>query len=157
MVADGLSRLTDEVPTTKDSWPVSHDEALQGVKEVVTIPSDDDNEALQGVKEVEGIPSHDSTAASRGPVGIGTEPQLPNTYRKETKRKRKREVKMDQEVTDLERSVESVVTPLDTSSALSSRRDHRDIDAEENAAMEPTVRMLTNLAFAPVEQGMSQS
>ena len=114
------------------------------------------DETLQGVEEVERFPSHDSNAASRGPVGIGTEPQLPNTCRKKTKRKRKREVKMDQEITDLRRSVESVVTPLDTSSALSRGRDQTDIDAE-NAAMEPTVRMLTNLAFTPVEQARTET
>ena len=156
MVADGLSRLTDEVPTTKESWPVSNDETLQGVEEVVRIPSENDYETLQGAQEVERFPSHDSNAASRGPVGIGTEPQLPNTCRKKTKRKRKREVKMDQEVTDLRRSVESVVTPLDTSSALSRGRDQTDIDAED-AAMEPTVGMLTNLAFAPVEQARTET
>jgi len=156
VVADGLSRLTDEVPTTKDSWPVSTDETLQGVEEVVRIPLDENYETLQGAQEVERFPSHDSNAASRGPVGIGTEPPLPNTNRKKTRRRRKREGKMDQEVTDLERSVDSVVTPLDTSSALSRIRDQMDIDAED-ATIDPTVRMLTNLAFTPVEQARTET
>jgi hypothetical protein len=76
VVADGLSRLTDEVPTTKESWPVSTDETLQGVEEVVRIPLDENYETLQGAQEVERFPSHDSNAASRGPVGIGTNPNF---------------------------------------------------------------------------------
>jgi len=89
VVADGLSRLTDEVPTTADNWSGS-----TNIDEVVQ------------EREVPRRPTNDIEAASRGTVGNGSEPQLPKTSRKKTNRLK--EVKMNREVTDLRRSVEAV-------------------------------------------------
>ena len=102
VVADGLSRLTDEVPTTADNWAES-----TNIDEVVQ------------EWEVPRRPTNDIEAASRGTVGNGSEPQLTEANRKKTNRKKKKEVKMNREVTDLMRSVEEVNEHRDTSTALS--------------------------------------
>ena len=81
VVADGLSRLTDEVPTTADNWSES-----TNIDEVVQ------------EREVPRQPTNDIEAASRGTVGNGSEPQLPEASRKKTNRKKKTEVKMNREV-----------------------------------------------------------
>jgi hypothetical protein len=62
IVADGLSRLTNEVPTTTENWSVLRlNETLQGVTEMEEIPM---YETLGRVNEVEEIPSPNRFAAS---------------------------------------------------------------------------------------------
>ena len=63
---------------------------------------------------------------------------------------------MDQEVADSGESVDGVVTPEDTSSALLRIRDHMVID-DADVAMEPTVGMLVNMAFAPVDVARTET
>ncbi len=63
---------------------------------------------------------------------------------------------MNQEARDPGRSVDGVDTPKDTSSALLRARDQMVID-DADVAMEPTVRMLVNMAFTSVEVARTET
>jgi hypothetical protein len=138
VVADGLSRLTDEVPTTADNWsePMNIDEVVQE-------------------REVPRKPTNDIETASRGTVGNGSEPQPSETSRRKTTRKRNQKVKMNLEVTDLMRSVEEVNEHRDTSTVISDVRDQMAVERNDEDA-DRNVRMLSNGTFTPFENARTE-
>jgi len=134
VVADGLSRLTDEIPTTVDNGlDINNDDEVVQEQEVLRRSADD------------------IEAASRGTVGNGSEPQLPKPNRNKTNRNKKKEVKMNREVTDLMRSVEEVTELQDTSTALSDVRDPMTVVRRIDEDTDQNVRMLSNKTFNPFE------
>ena len=137
VVAGGLSRLTDEVPTSADDWSEStnSDEVVQE-------------------REVPRRSTDDIEAASRGTVGNGSEPQLPETSRKKTNRKKG--VKMNREVKGLGRSVEEVIELQDTSTAVSDGRDQMAVVQRNDGDTDQNVRMLPNETFNPFENARTE-
>ena len=154
IVADGLSRLTDELPVTKETWAETYNEHTQSMANDLRT-QDESNEPrnIRESHEQKGALMNDISAASRESVGKhGTVSQLPRTLVKQSNNKRARKVKMDQEVKDPMDSVELVRGLFDTSSVLSANDDlrrHEELRYKQPSSAE--IEILSNTVFTPIE------